>query len=141
MNTLPKWLLVAAVVVGLVVVFTTWPLINDVETGKSPEYPDLRVKEYAASPDRVARALDRALAGLPGWEVVGSGHGQASHSLRAVHTTPIVRLQEEVSVRIWREAEKTRVTVRSTSRIGLPDFGQNARNVRELQAALERELS
>jgi uncharacterized protein (DUF1499 family) len=141
MNTLPKWLLVAAVVVGLVVVFTTWPLINDVETGKSPEYPDLRVKEYAASPDRVARALDRALAGLPGWEVVGSGHGQASHSLRAVHTTPIVRLQEEVSVRIWREAEKTRVTVRSRSRIGLPDFGQNARNVRELQAALERELS
>jgi uncharacterized protein (DUF1499 family) len=141
MNTLLKWLLVAAVVVGLVVVFTTWPLIHDVETGKSPEYPDLRVKEYAASPDRVARALDRALAGLSGWEVVGSGHGQASHSLQAIHTTPIVRLQQEVSVRIWRETEKTRVAVRSRSRIGLPDFGQNARNVRELQAALERELS
>jgi uncharacterized protein (DUF1499 family) len=135
-----KWLLLAAVVAGLVAAFTTWPLIHDVETGRSPEYPDLRVKEFAASPDRVAKALDRALAGLPGWEVVGSGHGPASHSIRAVHTAPILRLQEEVTVRIWREAQKTRVTVRSRSRTSLPDFGQNARNIRELQSALAREL-
>jgi uncharacterized protein (DUF1499 family) len=141
MKTLLKWLVGVAVLGGLVVALTTWPLIHDVETGKSPEYPDLRVKEFTASPDRVAKALDRALAGLPGWEVVGFGHGQASYSIQAVHTTPIVRLQEEVSVRIWREGERTRVNVRSLSRTALPDLGQNARNIRELQAALARELS
>ncbi|HEY7515909.1 MAG TPA: DUF1499 domain-containing protein [Vicinamibacteria bacterium] len=141
MKSLLKWLAGIAFVGGLVVALTTWPLIHDVETGKSPEYPDLRVKEYAATPDRVAKALDRALAGLPGWEVVGSGRGQASHSLQAVHTLSVVPLREEVSVRIWREGEKTRVSVRSRSRTSLPDLGQNARNIRELQAALDRELS
>ena len=141
MKTLLKWAAGAAVIGGLVVALTTWPLVHDVETGKAPEYPDLRVQEYAASPDRVAKALERAIATLPGWELTGSGHGRASHSLQAVHTLPVVRLQEEVSVRIWREGEKTRMTVRSRSRTGLPDLGQNARNIRELQAALARELS
>jgi uncharacterized protein (DUF1499 family) len=141
MRRLAKWVLAIAVGGALVLAFTTWPLLHDVETGKTPEYPDLRVKEFAASPDRVAKALEKALASLAGWEVVGSGHGQASHSLQAVHTTPVVQRKEEVSVRIWREGDRTRMTVRSKSRTDLPDFGQNARNIRELLAALEHELS
>src|SRR5262245_20769986 len=141
MKTLLKRLVLLALLAGLVVAFTTWPLVHDVETGKSPEYPDVRVMEYAAGPERVAKALDRALPCLPRWEVVGFGHGQAGYSIQAVHTTPIVKLQEEVNVRIWREGERTRVSVRSRSRTELPDFGQNARNIRELQAALDRELS
>jgi uncharacterized protein (DUF1499 family) len=140
MKTVLKWVLGAALAAGVVLALTTWPLLHDVETGKSPEYPDIRAKEYAASPDRVAKALDRALAGLPGWEIVGSGRGQASHSLQAVHTT-VLQVKEEVSIRISREGERTRVNVRSRSRLELPDFGQNARNIRELQAALDRELS
>jgi uncharacterized protein (DUF1499 family) len=141
LKTLLKWLLAVAVIAALVLAFTTWPLINDVETGQTPAYPDLRVQEYAASPDRVAKALEKALAGLPRWEVVGSGHGQASHSLQAVHTTRVFRFKDDVSVRIWREGERTRVSVRSRSRIGKGDFGQNARNIRELLDALDRELS
>src|SRR5262245_1882360 len=116
MKTLAKWLVTVFVVGGLVLAFTTWPLLHDVETGKTPEYPDLRVKEYSASPDRVAKALDKALGNLAGWEVVGFGHGQASYSVQAVHTTPVVQLKEEMSVKIWREGEKPRMTVRSRSR-------------------------
>jgi len=141
MKTLLKWLLAAVVIAALTVAFTAWPLINDVETGKTPEYPDLRVKEYAAGAERVSKALEAALAKLPRWEIVGSGKGQASHSFQAVHTTPVFRFKDDVSVRIWREGERTRVSVRSRSRIGKADFGQNARNIRELLAALDRELS
>ena len=141
MKTLLKWLLAVAVIAALAVALTTWPLINDVETGKTPEYPDLQVKEYAARPERVAKALETALGKLPRWEIVGSGHGQASHSLQAVHTTRVFRFKDDVSVRIWREGERKRVSVRSRSRIGKADFGQNARNIRELLAALDRELS
>ena len=140
MKSLLKWVAGAAVIGGLVVALTTWPLVHDVETGKSPEYPDVRVQEFAAGPDRVAKALERAIASLSGWEITGSGRGQASHSLQAVHTT-VLQIQEEVSIRISREGERTRVNVRSRSRLGLPDLGQNARNIRELQAALARELS
>jgi hypothetical protein len=141
MRTLAKWVLAIVVGGALVLAFTTWPLLHDVETGKTPEYPDLRIREFRASPDRVAKALDAALPRLAGWEVVGFGHGQSGYSLQAVHTTPVVQLKEEVSVRVWREGEKTRMTVRSRSRTELPDFGQNARNIRELLAALDRELS
>jgi uncharacterized protein (DUF1499 family) len=141
MKTLLKWVLAIVVGGALVLAFTTWPLLHDVETGKTPEYPDLRVREFQASPDRVAKALDSALPKLAGWEVVGFGHGQSGYSLQAVHTTPVVQLKEEVNVKIWREGEKTRMTVRSRSRTDLPDFGQNARNIRELLAALDRELS
>jgi hypothetical protein len=141
MRTLVRWLVSGVLVGGLVLAFTTWPLLHDVETGKTPEYPDLRLREFRASPERVAKALDKALANLAGWEVVGFGHGQASYSVQAVHTTPVVQLKEEVNVRIWREGETTRMTVRSRSKTELPDFGQNARNIRELLAALDRELS
>src|SRR5262245_9072996 len=141
MKTLLKWLLAIVVAGAAVAAFTTWPLLHDVETGKTPEYPELRVREFREGPERVAKALDKALADLPGWRVVGFGHGQASYSVQALHTTPVVSLEQEVSVRIWREGEKTRMTVRSKSRTELPDFGQNARNIRDLLAALDRELS
>ncbi len=141
MRTLLKRLLGIAVIVALAVALTTWPLINDVETGKTPEYPDLRVREYPASLERVGKALEAALAKLPRWEIVGSGHGQAGHRLEAVHTTRVFRFKDDVSVRIWRDGERTKVSVRSKSRIGKGDLGQNARNIRELLAALDRELS
>jgi Protein of unknown function (DUF1499) len=141
MRTLVKWVLAIVVGGAVVAAFTTWPLLHDVETGKTPEYPDLRVREFRATPDRVAKALESALASIGGWTLVGSGHGQSGYSLQALHTTPLVPLEQEVSIRIWREGEKTRVTVRSKSKSELPDFGQNARNIRELLAALDRELS
>lgn len=140
MKSLLRRLLAVAVVAGLVVAFTTWPLINDVETGKTPEYPDLRLKEYAVSPERVAKALETVLARSPQWEIVGSGQGQAAHSFQAVHKAPLLPIREDVSVRIWREGERTRMSVRSRSRIGPADLGQNARNVRALFAALDGEL-
>jgi uncharacterized protein (DUF1499 family) len=140
MKTVLKWLLAAAIVASLAVALATWPLVADVETGKTPEYPDLRVKEYAASPDRVAKAAESALGKLPHWEIVGNGHGRAGHRMEAVHTALLV-WKDDVSVRIWREGERTRVSVRSKSRMGKADLGQNARNIRELLAALDRELT
>lgn len=140
MRTQLLWLLAAAAVAAIAALLLAWPLVGEVETGKTPEYPDLKIKEYSASPDRVSKAMERVLTGRPGWEVVGSAHGPVAHTFQAVHSTPVPGFGEEVSVRIGRQGEKTRVTVRSASRIGPPDFGQNARNVRDLLAALDREV-
>lgn len=119
---------------------TAWPRLNDVETGRTPEYPDLRVREYAQEPERVARALQDALARLPRWSITGSGHGPGGTVVHAVHETRVFRFKDEVTVRIRREGGQTRISVRSRSRIGTWDFGQNARNIRELLAALDAEL-
>jgi uncharacterized protein (DUF1499 family) len=119
---------------------TAWPHLNDVETGRTPEYPDLQVRHYSASPERVAAALENALTRLPRWTVVGSGKGPAGSALTAVHETRVFRFEDEVTVKIRRESGRTAVSVRSRSRVGDWDFGQNARNIRELLQALDAEL-
>jgi len=119
---------------------TAWPRINDVETGRSPEYPDLQVRTYAASPAHVAEALKKALSERPRWTVVGSGQGPGGTVVSAVHETRLFRFEDEVTVKIRRQGGATTVSVRSRSRVGKWDFGQNARNIRELLEALEAEL-
>jgi uncharacterized protein (DUF1499 family) len=119
---------------------TAWPRINDVETGKSPEYPDLQVRTWSAPPGQIAEALKKALSGRPHWTVVGSGQGPGGSVVTAVHETGIFRFEDDVTVRIRRQGGATTVSVRSQSRVGKWDFGQNARNIRELLAALDDEL-
>jgi len=45
-----------------------------------------------------------------------------------------------VTIRIRREGGSTRLSVRSRSRIGMWDFGQNARNIQEFLRELDQEL-
>lgn len=118
-----------------------WPRLNDVETGRTPEYPDLQVKEYAASADRVARASRAALGGLPRWTVVGAGQGPGGNEIQAVARTRVFRFKDDVTIRIRRPGGKTQVSVRSRSRVGSADFGQNARNIREFLDELDRQLA
>jgi len=135
-----RWVAVLAVALGAAWAVTAWPRLNEVETGRTPEYPDLQVRTYPAPPDRVAEALKQALARRPRWTVVGSGTGPGGTVVSAVHETRVFRLEDDVTVRIRRRDGATTVSVRSQSRVGSWDFGQNARNVRELLAALDAEL-
>jgi uncharacterized protein (DUF1499 family) len=134
-----KVLLVLAVAAGAVAL-TRWPRINDVETGRTPEYPDLTVQRFTAGEERVTRAARAAVAALPGWELVGSGRGPAGAELQAVARTRVLRFKDDVTVRIRRRAGLAEVSVRSRSRVGKADFGQNARNIRAFQAELERQM-
>jgi uncharacterized protein (DUF1499 family) len=140
MKTILKLLLLAGAI-GLVWAYVTWPLINDVETGKTPEYPDLRPKMYAASVAKVAKGAEEAISHLPRWTLVGSGRGPGGHAIQAVATTRLWRFHDDVTIRIHREGSWTYVTVRSKSRIGKGDFGQNARNIRAFLAELDRVMS
>ncbi len=132
---------VVAALAGVVYAYTSWPRINDVETGRTPEYPELQPRDYRASPESVAKAVKAAVAGLPRWELVGEGKGSVGIQLQAVRTTRVFRFKDDVTIRVRREGAGTRVSVRSKSRLGEADFGQNARNIKELLEALDRELS
>ena len=133
--------LLLALVAGAVAAFLAWPRLNTVETGLTPEYPDLQPREYAASEQEVTRAVKAAIGHLPRFELVGAGAGRGGSEVQAVATTRVLRFKDDVNARIRREGGKTRVSVRSKSRVGSIDFGQNARNVRELLAALDQEMS
>ena len=133
-------LVVAAALGGALWAFATWPLLNDVETGRTPEYPDLQVRTYEAGVETVARAVREALAGLPRWTVVGSGHGPEGAFVSAVHETLVFRFKDDVTVRIRRTGGRTTLSARSRSRVGKWDLGQNARNLRELLEAVDARL-
>ena len=135
-----KRFLLLLVVAGAVAAFLAWPRLNMVETGRTPEYPDLQPREYAASEQRVTEALKTAAGRLSRFAFVGAGRGPGGSEVHYVASTPVLRFKDDVNVRIRREGAKTKVTVRSKSRMGTMDFGQNARNVRELLAALDREM-
>jgi uncharacterized protein (DUF1499 family) len=136
-----KRVLLLLVVAGAVAAFLAWPRLNMVETGRTPEYPDLQPREYAASEQRVTEALKTAAGRLSRFAFVGAGRGPGGSEVHYVASTPVLRFKDDVNVRIRREGGKTKVTVRSKSRMGTMDFGQNARNVRELLAALDREMA
>lgn len=135
-----KLLLLAALVGAAVFAFTRWPMLNDVETGRTPEYPDLQPRAYAQGEDAVAKAARAAVESLPRFTFVGAGSGRGGSELQALATAPLIPLKSDVNVRIKRERGATRVSVRSRSRSGPFDLGQNARHVREFLAALDGQL-
>jgi uncharacterized protein (DUF1499 family) len=135
-----KLVLLLALLVGGFVAITRWPHLNDVETGRTPEYPDLRPRDYGASEDAVAKAAKAAVEGLPRWTFVGAGRGPGGSELRAVAETRVFHFKDDVTVRIRRDGGRTKVSVRSKSQIGKWDFGQNARNISEFLAELDRRM-
>jgi uncharacterized protein (DUF1499 family) len=118
-----------------------WPRLNDVETGRTPEYPDLTPRDYRAGPEAVSKGVQTALKGLPRWTFVGAGSGPGGAEVRAIHETLVFHFKDDVTVRITSKGGRTHVSVRSRSRVGSWDFGQNARNVRELLSALDQHVS
>jgi uncharacterized protein (DUF1499 family) len=124
-----------------VVLLLRWPRLNDVETGRTPEYPDLQAREYAQGEQAVLKAAQKAVESLPRFTFVAAGHGPGGAEIQAVAATKVLKFKDDMTVRIRRQGARTRVSVRSRSRVGQWDFGQNARNIREFQAALDREMA
>lgn len=139
MRTVLKVLLLAAVIAGAWA-YTRWPRINDVETGQTPEYPELKVRDYMTSEDKVAKAARATVERLPRWELMAAGKGPGGSEIQAIAKTRIFRFKDDVTIRVRREGGRTRVSVRSKSRIGQADFGQNARNIQLFLRELDREL-
>ncbi len=140
MRHLIKPVALIALLAGLVWAFTSWPRLREVETGRTPEYADLRVRDYGSAEAVVAKAARTSVQRLPRWSFVGSGSGPGGTEIRAVASGPLWPVKSDVTVRIHRVAGKTQVSVRSRSRQGPLDFGQNARHIRAFLAELDRAM-
>ena len=132
--------LLVAVIAAVGVAATRWPRINEVETGRTPEYPGLREREFAAPEAAVGRAARAAVAALPGWTFVGAGQGPGGTSLQALATNP-EPVKTEMTVTIRRQGSKTTVRVKARSSFGPWDFGQGARHIEAFLAELDRQLA
>jgi hypothetical protein len=132
--------LIIGLLAGGVAAFVSWPRLNDVETGRTPEYPDLQVREYGQSSRKILAASERTIAKLPRWTLIGSGSGPSGSQIRAETRIPIIPLKYAVTITIKRKKDLTSISVRSRSEFGKWDFGQNARNIRTFMTALDEEL-
>lgn len=114
------------------------PVVNRVETGKTPEYPDLQPLTAALPPGRVFEAALAVARTLPRWTVVKAE--PAAGLIEAEARTRLWRFVDDVTIRVAAKGGRTTVSVRSASRVGRGDLGQNARNIRAFLDALRRAL-
>jgi hypothetical protein len=139
MKTLLR-LALLAVVAALVWAAFAWPRLANVETGRTPEYPDLKPQEFAAKPAAVAKAVTEAIAAMPGWTVIGTGSGPGGSKTQVQALTPLVPIPSDIFIHVRAEKGHSVVSVKSEWRYGPWDFGQGARHIRAFQAELDRHL-
>ena len=99
------------------------------EPGADPGPLDLPLPPAAA----LVR-IEAAIKSLPRWRV--ETIDTAAGTITATRRTRIFRFTDDVAIRLETIPTGTRVHVRSKSRVGKSDLGQNRRNVLELFAGL-----
>ena len=128
------WLVPLLAVLGAVLVAGRWPMINDVRTGQTPEYPDIQPRYLPDEPDRVFEAA-LAIARGKGWEIVETDATEGR--IEAVAITRLLRFRDDVTIRVRPAGQGgSRVDMHSRSRVGRGDLGANARRIRDFQEAL-----
>jgi Protein of unknown function (DUF1499) len=102
-------------------------------------YPDLQALVMDQSPEEVLQLALRA-ATNQGWQVLDStpptARGGAGR-IEATARTLVFGFTDDITIRIRAGINETRVDLRSRSRVGKHDFGQNAQRIRAFQKELE----
>lgn len=107
--------------------------VNDVTTGRTPEYPDIQPQVFTAPPEDVFNAAVRAVEDA-GWRVVAEDLLER----RVLAEVPVPpAFIDDFDVRLTETDAGTRVMVRSQSRVGRGDMGMNARHIRSFQRRLD----
>jgi len=115
-------------------------IVNDVTSGESAAYPHLRSRVYYAEPGAVLAAAQQAIRTLPRWRVIFMD--TENDALEAEAETLVGRFLDDVTLyAVGLGHGQTRATIRSRSRVGGGDLGQNAVHIRELQAAMDDRLT
>lgn len=112
--------------------------INEVTTGETPEYPEVKAQRFVEPPGAVMRRAKAVADEMPGWQNC-SVPEPMHYQCEAV--TPTLGFVDDVQ--IWVEPLGPTVTVlkvRSASRVGKGDLGANAKRILAFQAAVEESL-
>ncbi len=105
-------------------------------------YPDVEPLNVGAAPNA---AYDAALAVIVKrkWRIVVDRPPLPRRDglIEAVARTPIMGFREDVSLRVRRDEDGSRIDVRSASRYGRHDFGSNASRIRSLLEDIDDRLT
>jgi uncharacterized protein (DUF1499 family) len=114
-------------------------LVNDVTSGESDAYPYLRSRVYYADGGGVLAAAEQAVRSLPRFRIV---HIDAENEvIEAEAETAVGHFIDDITIYLISLGKGlVRVTIRSRSRQGRGDLGQNAQHIELIQEAMDRRL-
>lgn len=110
----------------------------EVAAQQQKAYPDLAPLVTQAPREKVFEAAEAVIAAM-GLELVDANAGEGR--IEATQTSLLYGFKDDVVVRITSAADATRVDVRSKSRVGRSDLGQNARRIRTFLQKLSAKLA
>ena len=135
----------AGIIVGIILLAMSpfmlgliWPRINDVRTGETPQYPDIQPQKFIDVPAGAVFDAALSVAESMGWEIREANRDQGI--IEAVATVPFFRFRDDVTITVAAAGSATIVNLRSRSRVGKSDLGENARRIRRYQQELARRL-
>ncbi len=131
--------IVLLVTAAMFISILIWPTINAVETGMTPEYPEIQPHYYSTDPGRVHEEVVAAVDALARWELIDQSASDLRVDARRPSTIPMVDSTVEIRVEQFTDY-LTQVHVRSEGSRLRGDFGQNARTIREFLAELDDRL-
>jgi uncharacterized protein (DUF1499 family) len=110
---------------------------NMASTSPTPQFPELRTRTYATSPQEVLKATEDTIRSMPNWTLVSSDPLTGT-----IHAEKVfLMFTNDVIVHLTPDAAKTQVDVQSQSRVGKGDFGENRRHIAQLLWGLDQKLS
>ncbi|HET7691612.1 MAG TPA: DUF1499 domain-containing protein [Gemmatimonadota bacterium] len=101
---------------------------NVAATDGSEPYPDLAPLVLDLPPNAAYAAALSAARAMPLWQVTSEDPGAGT--IAACATTPRMKFVDDVEITVETAGAGSRVHVRSASRVGISDFGTNARRIR-----------
>jgi len=107
---------------------------NAARTDGVEPYPDLLPLALDLPPNAAFVAALSAARAMPLWRIVSDEAGAGRIAAEA--TTPRMRFVDDIEILVEPAGAGSRVRVRSTSRVGITDFGTNARRVRAFLSRL-----
>lgn len=122
------------------------PIGDEAAATQQERYPEITGRRYDLGADRIV-AIVRQLMGGRGWAVIHAPDAARDEpiaseiTLEAVAYSPLLAIPGDVAVRILDEQGTTYVDMRSASRFGLHDFGENARRIASFLSDLDTETS
>jgi uncharacterized protein (DUF1499 family) len=107
---------------------------NVAQTDGSEPYPDLAPLSLDLPPNAAYAAALSAARAMPLWQVTSEDPGAGR--IAACATTPRMKFVDDVDITVEPSGSGSRIHVRSASRVGITDFGTNARRIRAYLARL-----
>lgn len=131
----------AFLAVTLTITRTMYPN-NIAETSETSENAELKTRRYKANLQTTAEAVKKIIPTLSSWGLKWKLGESKMENDQAIVTAevPVVIFTDDLEVKLEQVENEVIVNVRSASRIGKSDFGENARHIRQLFSRLDKKL-